>query len=311
MNAMTSRLIPRCRKPDRTRRGFSLTEILVVVGVIALLVALLLPALSAVTSSGWMTESMARMRQVAHAMSTYASDNDDTILASQFNHQGNGFTGFVRSGEAFAGEWELRGTWADTLWTRLELGLFPEAALHIGNDYHNDSPDKALYELLGDNFENALRSAGPNTRNFPGDPAPDENLATPFGPGAQEVGWPGYFAANNFFNADSASSTFNPAANSSDRMWTMGQIRIPSRSMYLVDSFAGETIEDEDAGEGEAAVDPFNNEPGSATRQVDFRYNDVCIMMYLDGHVDSQSQWVDLDDLEEGRKVRVRELDKR
>lgn len=296
-------------RPDRPekarRRGFTLTEIMVVVGVLILLVALLLPALSGVTETGWRTESMSRMRQIGQAMSSYASDSADVVLASQFNHASDPFGGQTRKGPAFAGEWALRGTWADTLWTRNEMGVFPEALTAFGNDYRNDSPDKRLYEYVGDNFNNALRSAGPNSRNSPGPPGdPAVNLATPFGPGAQEVGWPGYFAANNFFNDDMVSDTFNGH-------WSTGQIRSPARSMYLVDSFAGETIEDEDAMEGSGTVDPFNNEPDSTTIQVDFRYGDQCLMLFLDGHVDTQSPWLDLDELEKERKVRVRALDER
>ncbi len=45
-----------------------------------------------------------------------------------------------------------------------------------------------------------------------------------------------------------------------------------------------------------------------STQQVDFRYNEYCLMLFLDGHVTPEAPWIDLDDLELNRKIRVRGL---
>ena len=48
------------------------------------------------------------------------------------------------------------------------------------------------------------------------------------------------------------------------------------------------------------------------TGEVDFRYTgDVCIMLFMDGHVTTEAKWTDLNELERGRQIRVRGLDQR
>ncbi|MCZ6734754.1 MAG: prepilin-type N-terminal cleavage/methylation domain-containing protein, partial [Planctomycetota bacterium] len=240
------------------RRGFTLTELMVVIGIIVVLLGLLLPALAGVFSSGLMTKSMSNMRQIGQWMRMYSSDNREFIVPSQFNYEGNAYKGKVRSAASPPLGEQHKGTWSDILWTVFEGGVFPAAGVPVadgglGYDYRFDSPDKVLYEGdpavnndwkgLGDDLENPFRSAALNKRNAPAGsgtgPAPIGDAGpTPFGSGAQEIGRPGYFAANNFFNADQE-------VDSEARFYTTGQIKAPERSMYLVDSVAGETIEDE------------------------------------------------------------------
>ena len=57
------------------RRGFTIIELLVVVGIIALLLALLLPALSRARSASMRTKCASNMRQLGQAMQLYANDN--------------------------------------------------------------------------------------------------------------------------------------------------------------------------------------------------------------------------------------------
>ena len=171
-------------------------------------------------------------------------------------------------------------------------------------DYRFDSPDQALYDRLGGDLENPFRSAALNKRNAPTPggtgPAPSGGSdPTPFGSGAQEIGQPGYFAANNFFNAD---QDIDPQA----KFYTTGQIKAPERSMYLVDSVAGETIEDEECPflNGDCDGDDFPD------LEVDFRYSGVCLMLFLDGHVEPVGQWQEICELEglDGRSIRIRSL---
>jgi prepilin-type N-terminal cleavage/methylation domain-containing protein len=303
------------KSPTTARRGFSITEILVVISVIVVLLGLLLPALAGIRKSGLMTKSMANMRQIGTWMGLYAGDNRDFVVPSRFNYREDAYTGKVRSvitTEGSVGQ-RYRGTWADILWTVFELGAYPEATAQLGHDYQYDSPDKRLYEYLdGDMGENPLRSAAANSRNTH---ESLYNLPTPYGCGASESGLPGYFAANNFFNADAYA--VDPCTNNPiDPNWfTKSQIRMPERSMYLVDSFAGETIE---------ALPPyyqfqptgFGGSGGGEEDlqfQVDFRYADMCLMLFLDGHVEPQGQWDEICDLEApgGRGVRIRELTRR
>ena len=60
----------------RERKGFTLIELLVVIAVIALLLAVLMPALRAAKGQGQMAACSAQLRQFGLAWSQYADDND-------------------------------------------------------------------------------------------------------------------------------------------------------------------------------------------------------------------------------------------
>ena len=57
-------------------KAFTLVELLVVIGIIGLLAALLMPALSAMTQRSNMAKSSGNLRQIGTAMMAYASDHD-------------------------------------------------------------------------------------------------------------------------------------------------------------------------------------------------------------------------------------------
>ncbi|MCB9852323.1 MAG: prepilin-type N-terminal cleavage/methylation domain-containing protein [Phycisphaerales bacterium] len=65
---------PRIDADDRIHRAFSLLEVLVVLGIIALLLALMLPALSKARRAGRNLKCVANMRQVAERFIVFADD---------------------------------------------------------------------------------------------------------------------------------------------------------------------------------------------------------------------------------------------
>lgn len=272
--------------PSPRRRAFTLTEILVVLAMIAILLSLLLPALAGVRSSGLMAKSMSNLNQIGRWMRLYAQDNREAIVPSEFDYSNDSYPGKVRS-VITAGVGQVsQGSWADILWTIFEPGVFPESLAPLGHDYRYDSPDVRLYDMLGNDVQNPMRSAAANTRNFDSNPT---SLPTPFGGGAHELGRPGYFAANQYFDATGGN------------WYVTGQIRQPERSMYLVDSVAGEVIEDD--------LLPYDLD--GTGPEVDFRYvGSVCLMLFLDGHVDPVARFQDLPELS-SRQIRVQDLDKR
>jgi type II secretory pathway pseudopilin PulG len=292
----------------RSRMGFTIIELLIVIAVIVVLIGLLVPALSGVWRSAEMTKSMNNLRQIALWMRQYSSDNSEYVLPSRFDYTYPGcpdcYKGKVCSVAVSEGQLN-QGTWADIIWTVNELLSLAEVdsggnpvSLDSGDPvsaYRFNAPDQALYGFLPvADISNPLRSSVSNLRAVSGGTGP-----TPFGNGAQEEALPGFFAANNFFDS-------RDPADGGNGWYTTGQIKFPDQSVYLVDSYAGETIEDDLA--------PFdstdNNNDGRPDYEVDFRYGDLCLILFLDGHIGQQGPWQDLPDLER-RSVRVRNLTSR
>jgi prepilin-type N-terminal cleavage/methylation domain-containing protein/prepilin-type processing-associated H-X9-DG protein len=71
--------------PIPKRRGFTLVELLVVIGIIALLVAILLPALKRARDSANVTKCASNLRQIAIGILSYAQDNRGRLPPSAVN----------------------------------------------------------------------------------------------------------------------------------------------------------------------------------------------------------------------------------
>src|SRR5687767_13216491 len=69
------------QKCDR-RRAFSLIELLVVIGIIALLIAILLPALQKVQQQATKLQCLSNLRSIGQAMGLYAADYKGAIPGS-------------------------------------------------------------------------------------------------------------------------------------------------------------------------------------------------------------------------------------
>lgn len=77
-------------QPPGVRRGFTLVELLVVIGIIALLISILLPVLGRARDQANRTACMSNMRQIAMAFVMYANANKDKCpYGARLDNPGN------------------------------------------------------------------------------------------------------------------------------------------------------------------------------------------------------------------------------
>jgi prepilin-type N-terminal cleavage/methylation domain-containing protein len=136
--------VPRQSKTPRPR-GFTLVELLVVVGVIALLIGLLLPALGSARRAAHLAVSMSNMRQITTAAVNYSHHNDDDWPVIPVMQPLPG-----QSGPVLFNSWNWGGKTSDEYWkTHGSINYIPSSKRVLNSWVYPDLELRDRVNVLG------------------------------------------------------------------------------------------------------------------------------------------------------------------
>jgi prepilin-type processing-associated H-X9-DG protein/prepilin-type N-terminal cleavage/methylation domain-containing protein len=273
----------------QNRAAFTLVELLVVIGIIALLIAILLPALSAARRQANTTACLANLRSIGETWNIYFAENHQ-ILPYLF--------------------WYDAGNNPDMMWHGHWSGMLGDLGLQVGKLYCPEAPDEVPLNLGGsqgfglDHYAWSGRwNVAGTAIKYPGSPLVVCNATNPVAGGYRT----GSYGLNN--HVSSLSNFGTPVSGSARWGNKVTEVKQSSLVPVVVDStwsnvevynWAGETYTN-DPTPGTPIPPPadlhgrsaWSSGGTQAWRFLIARHGRGVNMVFLDGH----AQWVPLEEV--------------
>ena len=248
---------------DRTEhRGFTLVELLVVIGIIALLISVLLPALNLAREAAKSVKCMGNLRQIGQALQMYVSDHRGVMPPGVGMEDFNG---------NYAGPQEL-GYDYPTVLNQAYWSDHPFVGKYAGNKTWGTNQRAGRMGYTNENRGTVFTCPSDASEGFEGGNGRWLSYGIIFNV------WP---QRNQWQNASQAVSQYRA------RQFRMTQIREPSRCLFALDGF--EATYDHTALGGWQVRDQFG-QVGSFPMRREFysnRHNKRTNVVFFDGHVQS------------------------
>ena len=253
-------MISHARPTSPPRRGFTLVELLVVIGIIAVLISVLLPALQTAREQAMKVQCLSNLKQIGMAVIQYANDNRGFIPAKYRRRPAGSDPLFAPT-----------GTFGPDVSPGNKTNIPGGAALLVYDP--NGLRGKAAQPYLRQNdvfFCPGDWVRRPYRSELTGWGPPD---ATTLANGASQSYWHWYVPSSRYVNS---SGTWVQPTASSEHTWNDKiTVKLPAQKMYWTD-------------QGWINVVPGDGSPTPYDRVYPFFHKNGWNVLYLDGH----AKWI-------------------